>query len=465
MKLTISRQKIIQALGMVCKAVAKNSLPVLQYVHLGFLDNMLFFRATNLDLTIIKTIRPDTLPELLESNQSKLLPGPVVLALLSKSVEDKVMLCWEKQEGGESLRLQFGSHRSQIKNIPPVEDFPIVPEVDSEGLSINGLDLSRLLSLALPFVSSEKPQGVLNGVLMKLAGNNISAVGTDRHRLARISLSREKGYTEAGGQYVIPKEPLKTVLSIMGDDQVELFWDDQFVCFKGSDWRAYIRIIREEYPDTEGIVPESCQLKVECDRDSLMRALKLCSHVSGGEPSVELHFGERFSVDNSGIFGEAFQPFEGRVVEGDNLSEKSLDVIRINWQYLHDIIKQIPSRYVILETAGYARPIKICGKTKPATWDETYVLMPVRREDIEQAGREGQNTEENAPGQEEDMPENSRETEPVCGECALFGTPQCENEVEYEESPICGAFQANFEAISPQTQEVFQEEEEMAAAP
>ncbi len=470
MKLTVSRQKIVEALGMVCKAIAKNNLPVLQYVHLGFLDNMLFLRATNLDLTIIKIIRTDHPPELLEPSQSKLLPGPVVLALLSKSVEDKVTFCWEKENNGETMRLQFGSHKSQIKNIPPVEDFPVVPEVKSEVIAVNGLDLSRLLSLALPFVSNEKTQGVFNGVSLKLSGNKISAVSTDRHRLARINLSREKGYTEAGGCYGIPRDSLRTVLSVMGDDHVELSGDDQFICFKGSDWQAFVRVIQETYPDTEGIMPLNYQLKAECDRDSLMRALKLCSHVSAGESSVELRFGEKFSVNNSGIFGEAFQPFEGRIVEGDNLSEKSLEVIRINWQYLHDIARQIPSRYIILETEGYARPVKIYGKTQPANWEETYILMPVRREDVEQASQEVQNNEESASvpvpaGQSSNMPEENPETEPICGECALFGTPQCESEVEYEGSQTCEAFRTNFEAIPSEDRVAFQEKEEMAEVP
>jgi len=136
MKLTLSRQKIVEALSVVCKAITKNSLPVLQYVNLGFNENILILRATNLDLTIIKTIRPENLPELLEPNQSKLLPGSVVLALLSKSAEDKVTFCWEKQDNGDAVRLQFGSHKSQIKNIPPVEDFPLVPEVKAESFSV-----------------------------------------------------------------------------------------------------------------------------------------------------------------------------------------------------------------------------------------------------------------------------------------------------------------------------------------
>jgi len=468
MKLTVSRQKMVEALGMVCKAVARNNIPALQYVHLGFLGNMLFLRATNLDLTIIKTARLENPPELLEPGQSKLLPGSVILALLSKSAEDKVTFCWEKQDNVESLRLQFGSHKSQIRNIPSVEDFPAVPDVKSEEIPINGLDLSRLLSLALPFVSNEKPHGVLNGVLLRLGGNKISAVGTDRHRLARISLSRERGYTEDGGVYVIPKDSLRTVLSIMGNDHVELSGDDQFLCFKGSDWQAFIRVIQETYPDIEGIMPLNYQLKAECERDSLMRALKLCSHVSAGESAVELHFGERFSVDNSGIFGEAFQPFEGHIVEGDNLSEKLLDVIRINWQYLHDIARQIPSRYIILETDGYARPLKIYGKTQVANWEENYILMPVRRDDIEQASQGAQNSDENTSASKQGNPPNSpeyQETEPICGECALFGTPQCENEVEYEESPTCEAFRTNFEAIPSENQEAFQEKAEMAEAP
>ncbi|MEW6687257.1 MAG: hypothetical protein AB1393_14150, partial [Candidatus Edwardsbacteria bacterium] len=61
MNLTISRQKIVEALTMVCRAISKKALPVLQYVKLNAEDNKLCLSATNLDLALSKTVKSPSL--------------------------------------------------------------------------------------------------------------------------------------------------------------------------------------------------------------------------------------------------------------------------------------------------------------------------------------------------------------------------------------------------------------------
>lgn len=441
MKITVPRQKIVEALSMVCRAIAKNSVPVLQYVYLTIEDNILTLRATNLDLTLIKTVKLYHPPEIVPENVSKLLPGPYVLSLLAKCPEDKVTFSWEKGDNCETFHLQFGNHKSQINNIPAVDNFPIMPETETSDISINGMDLEKLLNLSLPFTSNETPENVFNGVFLRFFEGKIMATATDRHRLAMIALNMDNatGNIEAEKGCIIPKNSLKTAMAGLEGDKVEIYLNDQLISFKGQDWQAIIRLIQDKYPDISRIIPESHQLKAECERESLMAALKLCSQVSDFDQGVDIHFGEQFSVSSRGTLGDAVQPFEGTVIEGESLTENNLDTIRLNWRYLYDLLKQVSSRYVVLETGGYTQAVIIYGKTQPANWEEKYLLMPMRREEIE--GAKGDVSAEAEPRPESQVaPEESPEMEYVCGNCDFYESDLCFGNSPQPDEPCCENF-------------------------
>jgi len=465
---------------MVCRAIAKNSVTILQYVYLVIEENILSLRSTNLEITLLKTIKLGNIEGIPQQRAVKLLPGPFVLSLLSKCTEDNVTFDWEG-DNSETFSLEFGKHKSQVKNLPNINDFPILPDIGKHNMSLNGMDLSRLFNLALPFTSNERSESVFSGVFLRFSQGKIMVYSTDRHRLALVGLNSNQEMPELA--CVIPRNALKTALAGFEGDRVEIFLNEQFISFKGHDWQAIIGLIQERYPDILGIMPESHQMKVECDKFSLMMAIKLCSQVSCSEPDVDLHFGEELFVSNQGVFGDATQPFEGSIIEGENLPGKQLDIVRLNWKYFYELLKQVSSNYIVLETEGYSKPVKLYGKTQPANWDEKYILIPIRRPDIEEKteAREqespdgsSQKTPEmeyvdgaGSPPREsvfapisrwiksipeklhltasrpvETFDDEQQDVQYVCGECASIGTEDCPRDCD-PDHPACRNFQMN----------------------
>ncbi|MEW6687281.1 MAG: hypothetical protein AB1393_13930, partial [Candidatus Edwardsbacteria bacterium] len=143
----------------------------------------------------------------------------------------------------------------------------------------------------------------------------------------------------------------------------------------------------------------------------------------------------------------------------------------LNWQYLYDIAKQIPSKYIIFETDGFERPIKIYGNTQPANWDETYILMPMGKRESEtskteesvedknievkkqeESEQDSQQAEETAEETEQYL-EEEPEIEYFCSKCAFFETEQCAEEKSSPDDPACEVFQPRPEMIEPEASE------------
>jgi len=435
MDLTVPRQRMVEALGMVCKAITKSDVPVLRYVMLSVVGEKLSLSATNLELTITRSLRlPYGDLSLMNLSASKLLPGPYVLSLLSKTNDDKASFSWEQKDDAEVFTVCFGNHRSKIKGIPPASEFPGIPSMDQEGISVGGMDLERLLGLALPFASNDRYDEVVRSVLFQMDANQLVAAATDKHRLAVIKMNHG-GLVQKESSCIIPRDSIKALLSIIRDDKVILSQSGQFLGFRGSDWQAVVRLVEGQYPNIWGIIPEEYLLKAEIQKDSLLRALKICSQVSDADPGLDLHLGTELSIENQGQYGDAVQPVEGMLLEGENLADANLDIIRFNSRFMFEAVRQIQSKHIILETEAYAKPIKIYGNTPMSNWEETYLILPIRR-DIAEVQQE-QASEDHVSGESQGY----QDEENLCGACLFYGTENCPSVNISPDDPVCGTFQ------------------------
>ncbi|MEW6687288.1 MAG: hypothetical protein AB1393_13970, partial [Candidatus Edwardsbacteria bacterium] len=140
----------------------------------------------------------------------------------------------------------------------------------------------------------------------------------------------------------------------------------------------------------------------------------------------------------------------------------------LNWQYLYDIAKQIPSKYIIFETDGFERPIKIYGNTQPANWDEIYILMPMGKresetskteESVEDKSTKQQKSETpqdtGKTDQTQEYPEAEEEIEYICENCVFFETEQCAEGTVSSDDPACETFEPKEELVekTPESEE------------
>lgn len=420
MNLTVSRQRLVEALSIVCKAITKGDMPILKYVRLGLDGDRLSLSTTNLEISIIKVFKLFSGDlSLMGQKGSSLLPGPYVLSLLSKSSEERVSLAWEQKDEAETFTICFGSLKSKIKNIPPAAEFPEIPVVGQEGISVGGLDLERLLGLALPFASNDRYDETVRSILFRMDAVQLAATATDKHRLAVIKMNHG-GLVQNEFSCILPKDSVKALLPIVRDDKVVISQSGRLLGFRGFDWQAIVRLVEGEYPNFHGVIPKGYKLKAEIQKDSLVRALKICSQVSDADPGLDLHFGEELYIRNQGQYGDAEQPVEGMVLEGESLAENNLDIIRFSSRYMFDAVRQIQSKHVILETEGYARPIKVYGKTPMSNWEEFYLVLPIRRDVVE--------AKQQPDPDEQEEPETAgfeESEEHLCGACMFYGTENC----------------------------------------
>jgi DNA polymerase III subunit beta len=125
------------------------------------------------------------------------------------------------QSDGPVARVACGRSRFQLPTIP-IDDLPAVPTIIE---MTGGITLAREEALALfsrPFfaASNEQTQFYLCGILLHDIDDDLVAVATDGHRLARVTLAGATGLS-SDRTLIFPNSAIKVLLRLLADKNNE----------------------------------------------------------------------------------------------------------------------------------------------------------------------------------------------------------------------------------------------------
>src|SRR3546814_8091587 len=109
----------------------------------------------------------------------------------------------------------------------------------------------------------------MTGVLCQMAGNEITFVATDAHKLVRYR--RKDVPSESESSFIIPKKALTLLKNTLPDDDtpIEIDYNPSNAFFRFGQIHLICRLIDEKYPDYEAVIPRSEEHTSELQ--SLMR--------------------------------------------------------------------------------------------------------------------------------------------------------------------------------------------------
>jgi DNA polymerase III sliding clamp (beta) subunit (PCNA family) len=158
---------------------------------------------------------------------------------------------------------------------------------------------------ALKFVSEcaakDDIRYYLNGVLFEsLDSNNFRLVSTDGHALARIDVACEEPHGIAKGQYLIPLEKVKQIISTfkftkkMLNMPIKLTFTDNGACVESLGDTITFLCINGKYPDYERLTPKDSKNAffesgiVGMNSKLVLTAMKACNHIANSYGSVRM---------------------------------------------------------------------------------------------------------------------------------------------------------------------------------
>ena len=257
MKLTVDRKVLDAAAKAVAKATSvRSTLPILGHILLTADENGLKLSATDLEVGIQQLI-----PAKVEEEGSTTVPAKTFVDLIGVSGNSETVKM-QLLKKGRTLKLQFGKMTSKINGLDP-EDFPIINDVDGEGVEFDVETLRDLIAKTAFSASKDQARATLTGVLFTFEPDQLVLGAADGFRLSRVTTALPK-FTNGGKEspvqsIILPAKALNQLQALLGKRETVILRVPATgpATFDAGDLIVSITSINGKFPDFSSIIPES----------------------------------------------------------------------------------------------------------------------------------------------------------------------------------------------------------------
>jgi DNA polymerase-3 subunit beta len=362
MKLTCSRDELVQALGVVSRGVSsRGAVQILAGILLQAEDGSLQLAATDMELSLRTTLEAQV-----EGEGGTVVPGRLLVDLARLLPDAQV--AFEHKVEENTLEVVCGPASYRLRTYA-VEDFPRLPETTGAALhAVKTEPLLETIARVGRAASRDESRPVLTGILARFEAGKLIMAATDSYRLSvkETPLEGEIPDLEA----IIPARALEELRRIAGGtEEVELGVQDNQVVFGVDGIWLTTRRIDGQFPNYKQLVPEQFEHEVTMPREELLEVVRRTSVMAERNSPLRLRFAEgelTLSAQTQDV-GESKEtlpaPFAGEPLE-----------IGFNPQFLRDGLESVEGDQVVLRLINPLRPAVIGGDGG----DFVYLIMPIR---------------------------------------------------------------------------------------
>ena len=346
----------------------KNTIPILANVLIEADGDHVRLLATDLEVGLrSKCAASVTKPG------SLTLPAKKLYEIIKALPETDIRI--QEDKGG--VRVAADRFDSRMQTLPR-EDFPTLPEATGRHSATFPRDVLKQMVAKTQFaITGEDTRYFLNGALFIQRPDSMSLVATDGHRLALITVPREKA-KGAGDDEVRVILPRKTLLELgrllaEGEGDIQYERGENHLFFELGGRLLISRMIDGQFPAFERVIPKGNDKQVDFDRDRLTAAVKRVALLSN-----ERSRAVKFLIDKGKVEIASSSPEFGEAKEILMVEYAGAPVtICFNAQYVLDFLGVVETDSVGLEfkdemSQAVMKPIGAEG------YEYTYVIMPMR---------------------------------------------------------------------------------------
>jgi DNA polymerase-3 subunit beta len=372
MKLTISQERLSQALNLVSKAVSSRTLNlVLAHVRLQAKKKSLTLTGSDGDFTIEHTLEINC-----DREGALLVPARLFVDLVSRLPKKDVTL--ERQDG--VLKVSSGFSVYDI-NILPDENFPSLPLFEEGKLAQISSGLLKAALNRTVFSASKDIGGTTShythGVLLNFHEDSLDIVATDGHRLAFEKMDNPSPDVKDRSLLVPTNimEELRRALMTEEDKTVEFYYLSNQVFFRFNNTTFGGSLFDIRYPDYNKVLPKDAKSIANVNRAALKEALQrvlIVFKIKEQNPVVRLE-----TAGDSIVISSESQDV-GKGVEELPFTKGApfADMrIALNPGYLVDVLSVLDAETVDLHWTSEVNPLKLELAEKPGF---VYIVMPIR---------------------------------------------------------------------------------------
>lgn len=369
MKVSIPQAPFREALGRVGRVVEKRST-------VAVLSNLLI-RASNGEVEIVGT---DTDIEVVERLAAGKVdePGAVTVpaAQFSEVVRKTSGDTLSIETSGADPRAVVRSGRSRF--VMPTIAADLFPRISAGDFGATfdmpGKDLKRLFGKTYYATSTEETRYYLQGVYFHVVQDasvaRLRGVGTDGHKLSRVTVDLPQGAGAMPG-VIVPRKCMAELPRIIGDEPVRIEVSEAKIRFTAGARTFTSKLVDGAFPDYERALPSGEPVTLTAERTDMVAAVDRVTTMLTERTSAG-----RFVVENREMIVQAVGKDGG---EGDDVIAVDYDGARaevsINARYVLETLQQIDGDTVSMHLHGPGMPVLF---TDPAEPDLLFLTMPMR---------------------------------------------------------------------------------------
>jgi DNA polymerase-3 subunit beta len=363
MHITVNTKEFKQLLETVSKVSTKHvTLPVLQCVLLEVKNKILSIKATNLEIGIEGTLTIEQ-----EEEGIIAIPAHIILQTINLIIQPTITLSTE----GDMLHVETKSSKTEIKSIPS-GDFPNIPKIGGEALSIRG-SLFALGIKTTAFTASQssiKPE--LGSIYIhQKKEHSLTFVATDSFRLMEKTIPQKNFILDES--ILIPyKNALELARVVENEDgDISLYINENQCAVVSKNIYITSRLISGSFPDYEQIIPKEYKTTTTMLTNDIEQALKKTNIFLNKfmQLTVTISSGAFTLSSQSGEAGATTESIEAHV-EGEDIT------LNFNQRYVGEVVQHIHDDSISIKCAGVGRPMVIQNVHDTSL---RYLVMPMNK--------------------------------------------------------------------------------------
>lgn len=365
MKITIITKNLQQGLNAVKNITGKNlNLPILNTILITAKNNQVNLSTTNLELGINYYLNAQV-----EDEGRTAVPSKIFADFVSNIKDEKIDIFLKDN----ILSIQSANFKTKLICFDS-KDFPLIPKLKKEPLIIlPARILKNALSSVFDSISLSQTRPELGGVFLNLEKNKIYFASTDSFRLTEkiIDSSCQKNISA-----IIPRNTAAELIRILADYEKEISTniEENQIQFSSDNFDIVSRLIDGRYPDYQKVIPSKSVSSALLKKEDLQNNIRMAGLFSSNINDIGLRIDKKEAVvfSKNSDRGE----FNSRVKNNPGFQVEEPFEILLNYNYLVDGLKNVPSDDILIEYTGEGAPVVLRPRDSEQRF--TYLIMPLK---------------------------------------------------------------------------------------
>ena len=304
MELTFEKDDLLQALQ-VLQGVAsgRTTLPILSNVLIQAADGKIECIATDLEVGI--KIRVEGI---IQEDGAITVSAKKLADIVKELPENKTIHL--VTTANDRVEITCGDGVYKIIGLPD-EEFPQLPSVDGDSLTINGETLRNMLHKTEFAAATEDVRYFLNGLYFTFLPDRMEVVATDMRWLALAHCEPITSSEHVKG-FIVPLKAVKEIArTFVASDEVQVSVFENQILFADGNATLTTRLVEGDYPPYQKIIPESTEGRAVVSKEQMLHAARrvaLLSNPKNYAIALEIDTNQVQISAKTPELGEAYEP-------------------------------------------------------------------------------------------------------------------------------------------------------------